>query len=148
MNFSIYMPRFQTTWALVNRILRRLSHRQVINNHWHLLTLLDLSGCNECQCYCCTHVAAASLHWQKVSAHVVLIMIAPRNAVFVREGSLTRERISIYSYKCMSCLLSGASEQYIRPTKAHLYRIPSSLLLPPLWLRKRSHRLPVSTAKT
>lgn len=79
--------RLHRTWALINRILRRLSHCQVINYHWHLLTLPDLSGCNECQCCYCTREAATSLHWQKVSTHVVLMMTAPRNMVFVRGES-------------------------------------------------------------
>ena len=79
--------RLHRTWALINRSLRRLSHCQVINYHWHLLTLPDLSGCNECQCCCCTREAATSLHWQKVSTHVVLMMTAPRNMVFVRGES-------------------------------------------------------------
>ena len=84
--------RLHRTCALINRRLRRLSHCQVINYHWHLLTLPNLSGCNECQCPRCTYEAATSLHWRRVSAHVVLMMPAPRNAVFVRIKSLIRER--------------------------------------------------------
>ena len=75
------------TWALINRSLLRLSHCQVIVCHWHLLTLPDFSGCNECQCLCCIREAVTSLHWQKVSTHVVLMMTAPRNVVFVGEES-------------------------------------------------------------
>lgn len=44
-----------------------------------------------------------------------------------RGNRFMRERISIYQYKYMSCLLSGANKLYIRPTKEHWYRTPSSL---------------------
>ena len=55
---------------------------QVINTDWHLLTASNSSGCNDCQC--CRYVleAATSLHWQKVFAHVVLTMTAPRERNF------------------------------------------------------------------
>jgi hypothetical protein len=74
---------------------------QEINTHWRLLTLPDFSGCNECQHRRYTYEAATSLHWQKVSAHVVLTMTAPRMCGFSRGRTPSQPW-----YKYIECLLS------------------------------------------